>query len=446
MKDRLSDLIAKDAFWWCVALCAIVAVLFVTGAPTGGAFSWPDSPRHALSGAFVRDLVAAAPFADPVGWAYDYYAQYPALTILLYPPLFSFVLAGFYAVLGVSQLSAVIAVCGFYAVFACGAFFLARLWLSPTLAGGVALILVAAPEIAYWGRQVMLEIPAFAFLIWSAYFFIRHLEERKIQFLYFSLTLLICAIYTKLSVAFMGVPYALALMQTRGWDLLRDRHTYFLAALAVIGLIPLLVITLEFGQANVESVSGIADAEVARWSFAGWVWYARQMPSQLGWTALLAALAWVAVWAWPRPGGRPHLKHAMFILSWLGFGYVFFSAIDLKEARHSVFLLFPLALLAGLTIRELLPDRVHLASAAVLLVAGVTLAQTLLFRPVHYVDGYRQVVDFVAGLAPANSNIVFSGYRDGAFIFVMRAHGDRDDINVIRADKLLLRISVLRDL
>ena len=125
---------------------------------------------------------------------------------------------------------------------------------------------------------------------------------------------------------------------------------------------------------------------------------------------------------------------------------MFFSAIELKEARHSVFLLFPLALLAGLTIRELLPDRVHLVSAAVLLVAGATLAQTLLFRPVHYVDGYRQVVDFVAGLAPANSNIVFSGYRDGAFIFVMRAHGDRDDINVIRADKLLLRISVRREL
>src|SRR5690242_10154064 len=81
--NRLSrnDLIAV------LVLSAAVALLFL-GAPRGGAFYWSDAPRHALNGVFVMDFLRAAPIHDPAGFAYRYYAQYPALTILLYPPLF----------------------------------------------------------------------------------------------------------------------------------------------------------------------------------------------------------------------------------------------------------------------------------------------------------------------------------------------------------------------
>jgi len=76
-------------------LGAVVLVLFMT-APADGAFYWSDAPRHALNGVFVKDLFQAMPFENPKGFAYDYYVRYPALTILLYPPLFYFVSAPFF--------------------------------------------------------------------------------------------------------------------------------------------------------------------------------------------------------------------------------------------------------------------------------------------------------------------------------------------------------------
>eukprot|EP01034_Spumella_vulgaris_P042091 gene42091-52177_t len=80
-----------------------------------------DAPRHALNGVFVKDLIAAAPWSDPSRYAYDYYAQYPALTILFYPPLFYAISAPFYALFGVSEGTALLVVALHYVAFAWGA-------------------------------------------------------------------------------------------------------------------------------------------------------------------------------------------------------------------------------------------------------------------------------------------------------------------------------------
>src|SRR5262245_9291766 len=115
---------------WCCGLLLIVVVLFVTGAPVGGAFSYPDAPRHALNGAFMLDFVREAPWDGvAVQYAYDYYSKYPALTILFYPPLFYVALAPFYALLGVSQETALSVELLFYVGLATGAYFLAKRWL-----------------------------------------------------------------------------------------------------------------------------------------------------------------------------------------------------------------------------------------------------------------------------------------------------------------------------
>src|SRR6478672_905119 len=57
--------------------------LFAT-APKSDDFWWSDAPRHALNGAFIKDLITAAPWHDLRQWAIAYYLKYPALTILFY--------------------------------------------------------------------------------------------------------------------------------------------------------------------------------------------------------------------------------------------------------------------------------------------------------------------------------------------------------------------------
>ena len=406
---------------WLVLLCIMVGALFITGAPTGGAFSWPDSPRHALNGAFVLDLIKTAPLNDPLAYAQNYYAQYPALTIGLYPPLFSFQLASFYAVLGVSQQTAVVALFVSYCFLVCGIFCLARLWFSEFLAFGLAVLFAFLPEVSYWGRQVMLEIPAYAFLVWSAYFFVRYIREQRIGLLYLSVFLLILGMYTKLSVAFVAVPYLIALLHARGVSLFRDRHSYIIAALSIVGIAPLVFLTLKLGQANIQSAAGIADSSVSRLSLAGWTWYAEKLPSQLGWPAFVAVVAAIAIVMAKREWRDQFRRDHFLWISWFIVGYIFFSSIDLKEARHSLFLLLPLVMILGFACSQLSRRRAWLGEVIIAVVALATLVTTVIARPVHFVDGYRDVVRFISEVAPPNSNVLFSGYRDGSFIFEMRA-------------------------
>jgi 4-amino-4-deoxy-L-arabinose transferase-like glycosyltransferase len=427
-----------------IALTVFVigAVLLWISAPHHGEFWWSDSPRHALNGVFVKDLIAAFSWRDPTGFAAQYYVQYPALTILFYPPLFYLLSAPFFAIFGVSHATALSVVILHYIALALGLYVLARRWLSFPIALAVGLSAMAVPDIALWGRQVMLEIPAMAFAVWAFVFLRRYGDEARPVFLYCGAFLLLCAIYTKFSAIFLVPVMGLMLFVTQGNGVWRNRHIWISAALFIIGFIPVALLTLKFGQANVQSITGIADAEVSRTSIAGWLWYAKKLPEQLGGPILIGALLGGGA-MWLR---RRELNWIDFTLlfGWLAIGYLFFSAIDLKESRHSTLILPPLLIMAGFAADRLLPARLS-SYVALLLVVG-TGVYTLRYSPVPAVEGYREAADWIAKNAPKNAVILFSGKRDGSFIFNMRTHGERRDLYIVRADKLLLEVAVRREL
>lgn len=434
--------VIRSRLFYPTLLAVAVAFLFITGAPADDAFSWPDAPRHALNGAFMLDFIRDHPFGNPTAYAMNYYIKYPALTILFYPPLFYVFLAIFYAVFGVSQSAALAAEFVCYVAFATGCFRLARFWMGPIESFGVALILIGAPEIAYWGRQVMLEIPALALVVWSAVFVVRAMRDQRPVWLYLGAAFAVLAMYVKITSAFVLVVYAIALIGVRGKDLFRDRHSYIIALATILSVIPLVILTLKFGQANVQSVAGIADQQVSRTSISGWIWYARQLPEQIGWPCLVASFAGLIIVL----ASRARIAKYLILLVWFIVGYVFFSAIDLKEARHSLALLIPVAISAAICIRYAFARWPRAAGPVIVALGILTFGLTLFNRPVQYVSGYQELADYIAKIAPKNSVIVFSGYHDGSFIFSMRTHEERRDIWTIRSDKLFLNIAVRRSL
>ena len=435
----------ETAVWLIASLVVLVAVvLLFANAPHGGAFYWSDAPRHALNGVFVKDLLVDLPLDDPAGYAYRYYAQYPALTILFYPPLFYAISAPFYALLGVSHEAALFVVFLHYVAFGLGCFALARFWLSTVPSLAFALLMVLLPEIAFWGRQVMLEIPAFAFLVWSAVALMRYVRGSPVGWLYLCAGLLVCALYTKISVAYVGLVYLIVLLQREGGSLFGNRHLYAVGLLSAFALLPLVVLTVKFGQANVQSVTGVADTVASRLSLEAWLWYARQIPSQVGWVVTVLACLGLAYACLQTLRKSESVKGLPFWALWFVIGYLFFSSIDLKEARHSVFLLAAVVFVAVWFLDALLPKK--LATLALCLAITGTAATTVLDRPVYFVKGYAEAVDLIAKQAPRDSVVLFSGYRDGSFIFNMRAREDRRDLSVLRADKILLSVAVRREL
>lgn len=424
---------------------ALVAWLAFHDAPTGGDFSWSDAPRHGMNGIFLRDFVASGQFADPRQFATDYYLKYPALTILFYPPLFSVALAVAYTLFGFSHAVGQATVAVFYFALGYGVYLLARRWLDAALAVVAGLLLVGAPEIGFWGRQLMLDIPAYAWLVGFALVFNRYMAQRRARDLYLSVLLLLASLYTKQTSVFVLVPLAVGLACTEGWTLWRSRPAWIAAAMLVLLLVPLVALQLKFGQVNSASLLGSARNDLPRTSLGAWTFYAEAMPAQLGWPTLVLAAVYLLGAAW-RPQWRLPIAPMLFFVSWLAAGYLMFSFIMVREPRHDLMVLLPVPLFAALALRQLLADRrwQRAGSALALALALVWPAWAFASRPVPYVGGYREAAAYVAEHAPKGSVVLFSGYRDGSFVFDMRA-APRPDLSVARADKFLFRVAIERE-
>ena len=75
-----------------------IAWVHANASPWGEPWKNNDETRHVMTGVFFRDALLdwRESVADPKGYATRYYAQYPALGVLVWPPLF-------YAVEGVAM-------------------------------------------------------------------------------------------------------------------------------------------------------------------------------------------------------------------------------------------------------------------------------------------------------------------------------------------------------
>jgi hypothetical protein len=439
----------RNLDWGMVLLFALVACLFWLSAPMNGDFAWSDAPRHALNGIFVLDLLREMPFDDPKGWAEQYYIRYPALSILFYPPLFSFVLAGFFQALGFSNATALGAVAVFHFAMMAAMYVIARRWMPRAYAVGAALALGAAPEIGLWGRQVMLDIPAYGWLLVSVVFLFRYLRTDRLVDLVATALLFLAALYTKQTAIFAVLPMAWLMVQVKGWSRLGSRHILIVAGVCVVLLLPLVAMQIEFGAVNTASALGSARDDASRGSVAAWTYYLTVMPQQLGWPVVILAGGYV-LGIVVRRDWRLAGPESTFLLVWFVCGYLFFSFIMVREPRHDLMVLWPVVVAALLGLDRLVSAfpalrRVGVPGYVPPAAFGISMVVwSLLAVQVPYVEGYREAASAVADRAPPNSNVLFNGYRDGNFVFNMRASG-RQDIGVLRADKLLLRVSIERE-
>ena len=434
----------------CLVLGSLVAfaVWSYLRAPVGGDFAWSDAPRHALNGIFVHDLVAHLGEGDPRAYAVDYYLRYPALTILFYPPLFSGVLAIAYELFGFSHQVAQATVLSFAVVLGGFTYLLARRWMSQGFALAAALLLVGAPELTVWSRQVMLDLPTYAWLVGSAWCFTGWLQQQRPRQLYGTAVLVVLALYTKQTPLFIFPAMLAGLLAGPGLAVLRRRHVWVTVLLMMVALIPLVVLQLKFGQVNSASAIGSARADLSRLTLAAWTYYLEIMPSKLGWPTLVLAGVYL-VGAAVRPSWRLPRPIMVYLLSWLVLGYLMFSFIMVREPRHDLMVLMPLALFAALALQRLAEDwlsgRAYAAAmTAVPVLCFAHAGAELETHPVQYVDGYAQAVNYVIERAPANSVVMFSGNRDGTFIFDVRA-SKRTDLAIARADKMLFRVAIERE-
>lgn len=358
---------------------AVLAALHVVLHQPGELQYNGDETRHVMTGGFFRDLLLDCPApADLKDDAVRYYLQYPALGLLVWPPLLYVVEGAFMLLFGTSFLAARVLV-GLFAAMACAYLFaLVRRTHDTGVAVVAVLLLGLSPLVFELSHQVMLEVPALAFALAALFHVQRYLDEERGR----DLVLGTLATAGTALARFDGIfrlPLYLILVAGRGKLRMLLRGSV-LAAVAVALLLVLpyyLFAASQVGGAHyLAATSGTSAGNLGFLAPQNFVYYPRCVPAQIGWFAVPPALVGVVVslhrdrraTAWP--------YFALVLAT-----YLTFTPLAEVESRHAICWVPALAVFAAEGCRVvagwLRPPLAHYAVPAIVLAGTGWLGRTL---------------------------------------------------------------------
>ncbi len=431
-----------NAFDWVVFGCLAVMTVGVTVKVGNADFTYPDASRHAADGVFVLDAAVELPVDHPLEWAERYYLTSPALGIGRYPPLFAAIQAPFYATLGVCPLAGRLAVA---MVWLGGLVFfyetLRRDFGRPAAAFAAG-VLAAGPASVRWGGEVMLELPATAVLLAAAFLYKRYIDEGARKLLTWSVILICLAGWVKQPAVLLVIPLAIhVLIRKRSFRVFaREIWPGFVAL--VIFVVPLAILSARFGRANMMLVAGAA-GQYGSFDAGNWLYYPVEIaPYYLGWPCtafFVVGLVGVLM--------RRVREGALFWALWAGIFYLFFSIVAYKSARLAMFWTPALAYFAGAAFAWLTAgagrSRVAIVTAVAAAAVGWTFVDNVRSLPV-LTGQSRRAADLA--LAEAPKRILYSGERNGTFVFRVRQIAGRKRPTIVRASKVFFVDAIQKEI
>ena len=411
----------------------VLITLIVLGKDiTVGGFRHGDSAAHAMDGVLIHDWIGAGPDAwgNPIDFATKQYAHYPTLGIgRHYPPGFAAVEAVFFGIFGISPFSARLCVVFFGVLASLGTYLFCRDYMGRPAATLSAIVLITLPGTTLWGRQVMLELPTLSMLIWAGVAMRAYLGHPTLLRLLGTFALCMLAMMFKQPAVFLAAAVAITLVAGLVGGRTRWSHA-ILGTLIAVACIVAAVASLD-GHGS-KLLRGDATFEHL-WSLSALTFYMRELPGHLGLPVVIAAV--VGVFATRRSLGPVSL----FLLAWVAVCYVMLTAADFKNPRFIYLAVFPFAVFAGGAVEWAYPGLSRSAGylpglvAATLCIAcsAKAMAAPIAFRPEYgaVVSTHR---DKILGRA-----VLFSGLRDGDFVFAVRQYLPWRQAVVVRGSKLL---------
>ncbi len=391
---------------------ALVCVMACHNIGKGEFDYYIDEAQHAVTGLFVADFLHDLPLRHPVQYAYLYYAQYPAVAILHWPPLFYLFEGLSFLLLGPSVVSARLTVIFFSVVLLYQWFLLVEELQDSYTAAISTAVLGLLPMVLLFEKTVMLEIPSLALCVGAIRHWIRYLDQGRRSSLYYFGLWLSAALMCKQTSVYLLVFCALTLLVTRKWKRIFSRDALAVAALVAVLAGPFLVLML-FMQGK-----AVAN-DLGSHRMSGWeqiFYYAETLPSSFSVMLLvLAALGLLLAWRWNRRG------QTSLMVCWILAGYLTFSWFGQKEARFAIYWFPPLVYLAvGLLTQFFRGSSLRMTMRGVAAALVVLLAVPAWSQQRPYISGYKDVASHLVNQYHAGI-VLFDGPVPGNFVFFMRA-------------------------
>lgn len=413
---RTTARLATSGTWtrwlWLLGPIVLVCVVASRGIRIGEFDYNVDEAQHAVTGLFFADAFRDLPIGHPIQYAYRYYAQYPAVAVLHWPPLF-YVFEGLsFLILGPSVVSARLTVLLFCVLLLYQWFRLVEELLDSYTAGICTAVLGLLPMILLFEKSVMLEIPSLALGVAAIRHWIAYLEQHRKSSLYLSALWLSAALLCKQTSVYLLVLCGLTLLVTGLWKRIFSRDVAAFAAIVALLAGPFFMLML-FLQGK-----AVAN-DLGSHRMSGWeriTYYGQTLPSAFPPTLLvLAIVGALLAFRWDVP------KRAAIMGCWLLAGYATFSWFGQREARFAVYWLPPLVYFSVAFLTRFFRvgwPRLAMRVAAAGLVATLAIPAWSYQRP--YISGYKGVASRIVNQYDSGI-ILFDGPVPGNFVFFVRA-------------------------
>jgi hypothetical protein len=407
-RRRLSSLLLLAALSW-------TAVVVAHGITKGEFCYINDEALHAVTGLFFADFLHDLPLTHPIEYTFRFEAQYPALGILRWPPVFHAVEGAMFLLLGRTVLTARLAILLFTLLGVSFWFKLVSELQDAWTAAVSAMVLVSLPSLLVLEKVVMLEIPGLALAIAASYYWIRYLAGGRTLHLGLAAALAAASVLTIYHTVYLPVFFLLALAAERQWKRLLEPRLYVAAALALLVVGPYSALAYRLHGRKLVWLAVSNPAPQSR-GLNAWVYYLHRLPMQLGWPLLVLSLAGLVTSRW---WAKKDCLRVM--LAWIAACYLTMSRLGTKEPRYIIYWLPAFVFFAAAPLTAKLPGnwlrRLRLAAALGLLAFCFRPAWTF-ERPM--VSGYeaaaRRVIQQEHG-----GLVLYDGDLPGNFIFFMRS-------------------------
>ncbi|CAN5215111.1 hypothetical protein BH11PLA2_BH11PLA2_02500 [soil metagenome] len=409
-------------------LAALVAIHRVMAEPSEPFFNG-DETQHVMTGIFVADAIMEGGLWHPRAYAERYYAQYPALGLIVWPP-------GFYAVEGVTMLAfgrTFDTARGLMLVYGTLAgFFLFRL-VKFTHDFKTALLAVAmfglTREVFFHTRNVMLEVPTLAFILAALFYLERYLAEyRRRDLVWLAVSCVFAGLHRYDAVALLPV-VLLRVAFARQWKLLIRKDVLIAAGIVIVVLAPVYgLAAYEIGSAQQSAAATGSDPATVKASLLSqWTYLPRTLWAQIG----QAACAFGVLGLYFSLGDRKAAAYWSLILG----SFLFFAPLAEQETRHGISWIPAWCTLAAVAVTRLGTTPLRLTLLSLIAVGGT--AYWTLSQPVTWVRGYSTAASLAVQNVRGTGVILFDGLLSGTFIYEIRTQDADRRLWVVRGDKVL---------
>jgi hypothetical protein len=409
----------------------LVAAAIGLGITQGELHYFGDEMRHAVTGAFFRDAYVDMPFDAPRQYVFDYYAKYPALGLIYWPPGFHMVEGVFFLLFGISvTVSRFTVLC--YALLGVWSLYRVLRFDFPAHRAWLATLLFSfIPYVLLYSRVTMLEIPGVATCLLALYFWRRFERDGRNRDLWLTGLVSMAAMMTSQKSGVLAFIVAVHFLVRWRWDLLKRWQVW--AAAAVNGAVVIAWYRFSLGQTafSLDRITGTSAAESV-FQLGHFALYPFWVPRQMG--NLLAALAVLGILV----ALVRQLQQHQFLWAWLIGTELFFSLIQEKDLRHTMVWLPVLAYFAVYFVEEFFLRRRWALVAGGALVAYFVVLGFMTPRPKLW--GVAAAAEYVVA-QPESDVIYYQGFLNGNFIFHVRQL-DPEKRRVVAREKQVVAIRI----